>query len=98
MRANSPSVLGRNRVRLPLVSIGTRSSTPDRTKTSESSYRGTPSDVLRATFGTLTVHPRPNGLLPLPVLYARLSEGASRFLPGGSRIGIVKFPVPVKRS
>src|SRR5512133_684969 len=57
-----------------------------------------PFDVLRLTSGTLIVHPRPNGPLPFPVLYARESCGWKPLRPAGSSIGTVKLPVPVKRS
>src|SRR6188474_2666009 len=59
---------------VPLESciFGTRSSSPERRKTSDStlsSYRGSPFDVLRVIAGIETPQPSPNGLLPLPESY-----------------------------
>src|SRR4051794_8886059 len=50
------------------------------------------------TPGSDSAHPRPNGPPPVPVLYTRLSAGSRPFLPGGTRSGTLKFPVPVYRS
>src|SRR5262245_26363782 len=77
IRANSPSVLGRNRVTPASPgSISTRSSAPAKINVSRSAapspltspYRGIPADVFLEICGTLIDQPAPNGPFPLPLL------------------------------
>ena len=49
------------------------------------------------TPGISKPQPIPYNPLPLPVLYPIETAGCNPFLPGGTAIGIEKFPVPVNR-
>ena len=53
----------------PCLNTGTRSSAPERMKTSDSSasrYWGSPLSVLRVMEGSERLQPKPNGPLPAP--------------------------------
>src|SRR5258708_14995869 len=77
---------------------GTRSSAPERTKTSDSSaswYLGKPLSVLRVIEGSERRQPRPNGPLPAPESYASESCGPKPERPGLIARGTDTVPVPV---
>src|SRR5215469_1831172 len=76
---------------------GTKSSAPDITKTSVSSYRGRPFSVFRVIRGMESCQPRPNGPLPLPELYCSERVGPKPLRPGEVAIGIEWLPVPPNR-
>src|SRR5262245_53181597 len=78
--------------------MGTRSSAPDRMKTSdsiESRYRGRPLSVFRVIEGSDRLQPNPNGPLPAPESYESESCGPKPDRPGLVAIGTVIDPVPV---
>src|SRR5271165_1916632 len=113
IRANNPSTRGRySRTRYPSRSIsaliqsphsfcfntGTKSSAPERIKTSESSesrYCGSPLSVFLVIDGWERFHPIPNGPLPSPESYDKESCGENPDLPGVRAIGTDREPVPV---
>ena len=67
---------------------GTRSSAPDITNTSVSSYRGRPFSVLRVMRGMDSCQPKPNGPLPFPELYCRDRVGPKPPRPGEIAMGM----------
>ena len=78
--------------------VGTRSSAPDRMKTSESAlsrYWGRPLSVLRVIEGRERLQPNPNGPLPAPESYDSESCGPKPERPGLVAIGTDMEPVPV---
>src|SRR5256712_2717899 len=80
------------------TSRGTRSSAPDRMKTSDSSaslYCGRPLSVLRVTEASDKLHPKPNGPLPEPESYESVSCGPNRERAGLVASGTVIEPEPV---
>src|SRR5947209_7588365 len=82
-------------------SIGTRSSTPERRKMSESSasrYSGNPLSVLRVIEGKSGRQPKPNGPLPTPESYDSASWGPNPERPGEVKRGTVREPVPITGS
>src|SRR6058998_471709 len=80
------------------TSRGTRSSAPDRMKTSDSSaslYCGRPLSVLRVIEASDRLHPKPNGPLPEPESYESVSSGPNRDRAGLVAIDTVIEPDPV---
>src|SRR5215472_14523286 len=100
MRYSAPSM---RRVgsfqRMPAsFNTGTKSSAPERMKTSDSSasqYSGSPLSVLRVMAGTDKLHPKPKGPLPAPESYDNESCGPKPERPGLVAIGTDMEPVPV---
>src|SRR6266699_1328057 len=80
------------------LNSGTRSSAPDRIKTSDSlasRYWGKPLSVLRVMAGSERLHPKPNGPLPAPESYESESCGPKPDRPGLVEMGTLIDPVPV---
>src|SRR6266498_4633592 len=83
------------------LKTGTRSSAPDRIKTSDSSassYLGKPLSVWRVMQGREMLQPKPNGPFAAPESYESESCGPEPDRLGLVAMGIVIDPVPVTGS